>query len=242
MFVSIPSSSGHQFTGRREGVSNGLHVVRFQSLLHQGISLLTASRPGVGLLSVAFQSLLHQGISLLANGCQPPIGMRKTFQSLLHQGISLLDDGGQPVKADFSVSIPSSSGHQFTGTRWVRSTGSGLSAFQSLLHQGISLLIKNRSSTGSPSIIGFNPFFIRASVYWLRLEISLEAMPAFQSLLHQGISLLANICMPHFKCPPNCVSIPSSSGHQFTGRIFHSAEKNSWIQFQSLLHQGISLL
>ena len=89
------------------------------------------------------------------------------FQSLLHQGISLLEtitkipqDPINPI-----VSIPSSSGHQFT------------------------------VSTG---------------LEWFMLR-----MDGFQSLLHQGISLL--------ECAQNSddymgtvVSIPSSSGHQFT--------------------------
>ena len=38
----------------------------------------------------------------------------------------------------------------------------------------------------------FNPFFIRASVYWIagRPYAELLAIALFQSLLHQGISLL----------------------------------------------------
>ena len=40
-------------------------------------------------------------------------------------------------------------------------------------------------------------------------------MPMFQSLLHQGISLLVKICCL-FVVPNMDVSIPSSSGHQFT--------------------------
>ena len=39
--------------------------------------------------------------------------------------------------------------------------------------------------------LGFNPFFIRASVYCNSTEASVIALrEAFQSLLHQGISLL----------------------------------------------------
>ena len=88
----------------------------FQSLLHQGISLLNALLALKALAALRFQSLLHQGISLLSNERSP-----------------LPDDPG-------GVSIPSSSGHQFTG-RWgglVQSAGCRM--FQSLLHQGISLL------------------------------------------------------------------------------------------------------
>ena len=147
--------------------SGGQPPCEFQSLLHQGISLLDwrfyPSIPAEEL----FQSLLHQGISLLAPYpvCYY-ICFHVLFQSLLHQGISLLE----AVNALAAIA-------KFR--------------FQSLLHQGISLL-GTSSQTGSCwRGSSFNPFFIRASVY----------------------------------CPPGprrrgCggwVSIPSSSGHQFTG-------------------------
>ena len=114
--VSIPSSSGHQFTAStRAMVMNSTSM--FQSLLHQGISLLRRGpRPAgprqrsvsipsssghqfTGFRSLAhagfrgkeFQSLLHQGISLLVIDAERLSRPRKTkFQSLLHQGISLL--------------------------------------------------------------------------------------------------------------------------------------------------------
>ena len=139
------------------------------------------------------------------------------------------------------VSIPSSSGHQFTACRrlracasspnsfnpffirasvyWVlrtRSSMSSLSLFQSLLHQGISLLFLDKSQC-DPYLRRFNPFFIRASVYW-NAEPPIMRAPSlmFQSLLHQGISLL-EVVEAH----------PLHAGR---------------FGFQSLLHQGISLL
>ena len=112
------------------------------------------------------------------------------------------------------VSIPSSSGHQFTG--WLRRSSykQQQPGFQSLLHQGISLLESEPLPEGDVSDC-FNPFFIRASVYWT--ETRRRSLPLIW------------------------VSIPSSSGHQFTvGTV-----KLAWwsvMRFQSLLHQGISLL
>ena len=87
--VSIPSSSGHQFTDLRsplEGWEGGW-----------------------------FQSLLHQGISLLIFNAEVEICDVRKFQSLLHQGISLLQETmPMPCWNNMDVSIPSSSGHQFT--------------------------------------------------------------------------------------------------------------------------------
>ena len=115
------------------------------------------------------------------------------FQSLLHQGISLLyNDGDGNANSQQEVSIPSSSGHQFTGGRSVRTCGAYDARFQSLLHQGISLL--SLWQAGKPASLrpGFNPFFIRASVYCnSQIKIGIVAVYVFQSLLHQGISLLA---------------------------------------------------
>ena len=63
---------------------------------------------------------------------------------------------------------------------------------------------------------GFNPFFIRASVYWASSMTSwAQATLMFQSLLHQGISLLGLLEEKDHRIP---------------------------LMFQSLLHQGISLL
>ena len=190
--VSIPSSSGHQFTESGTGFIQIDNKTEFQSLLHQGISLLPV-HAGVGVQRhVGFQSLLHQGISLLP-GMDCILAMHGySFQSLLHQGISLLDgvDGCQE-RLVARVSIPSSSGHQFTGGEQTGiSARSAFDSFQSLLHQGISLLAVT-AENDVVYIQGFNPFFIRASVYCLFLN-DLEGIvdTSFQSLLHQGISLL----------------------------------------------------
>ena len=146
------------------------------------------------------------------------------------------------------VSIPSSSGHQFTGwmgTRWMGPVRARVSIPSSSGHQ----------FTGSEQLpwiwpsfgVRFNPFFIRASVYWpfrycvrrnglrpfqslLHQGISLlseldnvqravERAEAFQSLLHQGISLLGVGKAQHRRWQLGSVSIPSSSGHQFTARL-----------------------
>ena len=113
--VSIPSSSGHQFTEDDLVRLSIIRLVEFQSLLHQGISLLGAIHVSILAPSGAFQSLLHQGISLLESKALNSGLQDSEFQSLLHQGISLLL---QLIRQDRSeggrVSIPSSSGHQFT--------------------------------------------------------------------------------------------------------------------------------
>ena len=139
--------------------------------------------------------------------------------------------------------------------------------FQSLLHQGISLLFAEASLLRRIWKFRFNPFFIRASVYWEKISSTLDwsSFP-FQSLLHQGISLLLAVGQAHE--PENVsVSIPSSSGHQFTALVqqclsfggsfcfnpffirasvyclkLSAAEYAVHYLFQSLLHQGISLL
>ena len=139
--VSIPSSSGHQFTVEWKSDWVRIHGLKFQSLLHQGISLLGLSiQPEIRRL-FRFQSLLHQGISLLCIVLKPyRFQERHKFQSLLHQGISLL-----------SLRVP---------VRHWKTAG-----FQSLLHQGISLLPCKLVPQGKHDFAGFNPFFIRASVY-----------------------------------------------------------------------------
>ena len=166
MGVSIPSSSGHQFTAIIIGPAPGPPARRFnpffirasvycraiayiavaarfefQSLLHQGISLLNL-HDAIDKKRVAkFQSLLHQGISLLIIKRNSSVYWKNSFQSLLHQGISLLNANSARRRP---VSLAST--------------------FQSLLHQGISLLTLPAPDFGQgyPS---FNPFFIRASVY-----------------------------------------------------------------------------
>ena len=101
----------------------------------------------------------------------PPWTLRKRsgksrFQSLLHQGISLLIAAPRTTcSATASVSIPSSSGHQFTVSPCAHCP-CGIGLFQSLLHQGISLLAGRCLHAPIVVRFSFNPFFIRASVYW----------------------------------------------------------------------------
>ncbi len=214
----------------------------------------------------SFQSLLHQGISLLSVDLEVPEEVKKAFQSLLHQGISLLARlaGGNPgtgrgfnpffIRASVYCAAPRGAPYAPRGCFnpfFIRASVYWTIAiliwrrlsdwFQSLLHQGISLLAFPRSRrrwtievtfqsllhqgisllgfggvAGFAEAGGFNPFFIRASVYCGKVY-------------KQG------------KKPPRGVSIPSSSGHQFTGRD-GGAQAGEPRQFQSLLHQGISLL
>ena len=141
-----------------------------------------------------FQSLLHQGISLLHIPDCVLHALVQMFQSLLHQGISLLASLRQS-RTHFrspGVSIPSSSGHQFTGSRNRTVHATAKKKFQSLLHQGISLLRPGGDAGRTALGQGFNPFFIRASVYWQKVPPRTcgKETALFQSLLHQGISLL----------------------------------------------------
>ena len=141
------------------------------------------------------------------------------FQSLLHQGISLLTSihpGPDCIPA--RVSIPSSSGHQFTG-QWkplfMFAEGRPVSIPSSSGHQftGCANQCDQRWHG-----LRFNPFFIRASVYWTCI----------------GPAIPSRALRP--------VSIPSSSGHQFTERPKSRVDDGVGMKFQSLLHQGISLL
>ena len=139
--VSIPSSSGHQFTGGGMDVAQAATLAGFQSLLHQGISLLPVLRHWADIWhSLWFQSLLHQGISLLAFNLAPILNL----------------------EAD--VSIPSSSGHQFTGDCCAIRIPQGrrVSIPSSSGHQFTEIHSANARQTAEK---GFNPFFIRASVY-----------------------------------------------------------------------------
>ena len=113
----------------------------FQSLLHQGISLLAIDRAVRHWHSAKFQSLLHQGISLL-HVRWPGATARRAGVSIPsssgHQfTVRHLEEAMDPSR--YSVSIPSSSGHQFTEP-CAMLPSSPSRAFQSLLHQGISLL------------------------------------------------------------------------------------------------------
>ena len=90
-------------------------------------------------------------------------------------------------------------------------------AFQSLLSQGISLLPCRCAKAIATWRRRFNPFLVRASVYWLAAPGAGQRQSlAFQSLLSQGISLLV--------------------------KWSHKGEARTQYMFQSLLSQGISLL
>ncbi len=213
-----------------------------------------------------FQSLLHQGISLLEILTFLKKQLWSAFQSLLHQGISLLVKlltlNSTPSRI---VSIPSSSGHQFT--------------------------VRKMTVAKDVQQFSFNPFFIRASVYWFVFlglflcpfdtvsipsssghqftasnnvvynatfpVVSIPSSSGHQFTVHV---LLATGINPGFVSIPSSsghqftatrpaatlyfplpVSIPSSSGHQFTARM-QTPPSPKRSGFQSLLHQGISLL
>ena len=267
--VSIPSSSGHQFTeGRLSLEGRGVvHVSIPSSSGHQFTGTQGAWQKSVA--KFGFQSLLHQGISLLGNSGEIPTNCL--------EGVSIPSSSGHQftvlpyprvgTSLTWNVSIPSSSGHQFTegakitpphqtiysfnpffiraSVYWLdkveladaRERGDSFNPFfiraSVYCVRGLPPVHGPRSLVSIPSSSGhqftvpvrriiavhpqrFNPFFIRASVYWLnRLEIAETSIAA--------------------------VSIPSSSGHQFTVFTGQFAQLAMRL-FQSLLHQGISLL
>ena len=196
MIVSIPSSSGHQFT------------------------VLVISKADFEALVVSIPS---------SSGHQFTVPFLE-----LH--------GWQ---SNCKVSIPSSSGHQFTGwpVRFVNSRRALVSIPSSSGHQftdhdsvaygsRIDLVSIPSSSghqfTGRHIILaidapapGFNPFFIRASVYWhdrmVRVcsEMGLSFNPFF---IRASVYWSARRPGPAVPYP---VSIPSSSGHQFTGKPYN---------------------
>ena len=195
MDVSIPSSSGHQFTGRAAAPVLRLARPRFNPFFIRASVYCGASCTAPVCCGATFQSLLHQGISLLIRHRRDmPAGRHCGFQSLLHQGISLLKApvaGRRPRR--LGVSIPSSSGHQFTasGVGGLAGGAKSVSIPSSSGHQ----FTGRHCPSGRRRRRGFNPFFIRASVYWLSLRRhGLSCTATFQSLLHQGISLLQ--CRP----------------------------------------------
>ena len=139
------------------------------------------------------------------------------------------------------VSIPSSSGHQFTGAfasyrfvsfclrcfnpffirasvYWViRQTTRRLTmkTFQSLLHQGISLLYTEQRDEEEREH-RFNPFFIRASVYCVRRRRGPVPAPAGFNPFFIRASVYWIFWLEPAGWRICNVSIPSSSGHQFT--------------------------
>ena len=144
--VSIPSSSGHQFTGRTLFPPNSRTIPSFQSLLHQGISLLRrrAVSAHCGAAPVSIPSSSGHQFTGERDGTQAP------------------QRGG--------VSIPSSSGHQFTGPRLPIDDFKNLSVFQSLLHQGISLLTASDLSQAVRLILFQSLLHQGISLLWVEGE------------------------------------------------------------------------
>ena len=147
-FVSIPSSSGHQFTGIPL-INIAPRKIRSFNPFFIRASVYCSGNPYEWNVKLVFpfQSLLHQGISLLA---------RNASQTAAGQGCS--------------VSIPSSSGHQFTASASSRPSTPAMrlvSIPSSSGHQFTGVLSPCRKPPSGPR---FNPFFIRASVYCGRLH------------------------------------------------------------------------
>ena len=144
----------------------------FQSLLSQGISLLTALKDMPMYAENAFQSLLSQGISLLGRcpSLLRPEGRRR-FNPFLVRASVYCEEGASPhdirPKRRFNPFL-------------VRASVYCMDKHPALLH------MERRA--------GFNPFLVRASVYCVhaRLYRRQTKRSLFQSLLSQGISLLEN--------------------------------------------------
>ena len=91
-----------------------------------------------------------------------------------------------------SVSIPSSSGHQFTDGRYRRRANRARTRSFNPFFIRASVYCVTGNTYLLSDLASFNPFFIRASVYWRRSGTAPDiGVTKFQSLLHQGISLLA---------------------------------------------------
>ena len=168
--VSIPSSSGHQFTAGPSAWTAGAAKKSFQSLLHQGISLLCVNGFRVSFANNYVSIPSSSGHQFTVEAffmttvyriiCFNPFFIRA---SVYCKHLVLIKSADTLM-----VSIPSSSGHQFTGSIFA---------------------VKNMAQARR-----FNPFFIRASVYCRRpAQPARPADPGFQSLLHQGISLLRTV-------------------------------------------------
>ena len=239
--VSIPSSSGHQFTERAAPTSPIRSWYGFQSLLHQGISLLRSSRASKAQALRLFQSLLHQGISLLLPQLEALTGRLPQFQSLLHQGISLL------LTVSNSANILGLSFNPFfirASVYWLSMDmgyPNALIWFQSLLHQGISLLGEEYFNYMIDAGYGFNPFFIRASVYWARAPVR----PAIAWHSFNPFFIRASV----YWIPPGAgtgAGTPGFNPFFIRASVYWDRDMADTPQtagpFQSLLHQGISLL
>ena len=291
--VSIPSSSGHQFTGparrgrrRRHPRFNPFFIrasvywlafmryassrlIPFQSLLHQGISLLSCApcRASTSAPSVSIPSSSgHQFTGL--TWTKPSRRKGRRFQSLLHQGISLLCViGFIQQHGDRIVSIPSSSGHQFTAVHVGNHVyiPNGVSIPSSSGHQFTDV---NPHLRTERVVQSFNPFFIRASVYWMRgtrsptttscpsfnpffIRASVYCMPIRRwkasprfgfnpFFIRASVYCVVGLRPPHLDA--QCFNPFFIRASVYCGRPRLSAWDRDHQWFQSLLHQGISLL
>ena len=166
-FVSIPSSSGHQFTGMidpRDTRTSGDVSIPSSSGHQFTAAILMIARAG---WARSFQSLLHQGISLLGYGPVSKQGGRGKVSIPSSSGHQFT---GMPLptrsRKGISVSIPSSSGHQFTGRRLSGGNNREMKTVSIPSSSGHQFTGRQGPAIPwPPGKYGFNPFFIRASVY-----------------------------------------------------------------------------
>ena len=115
--------------------------------------------------------------------------------------------------------------------------------FQSLLHQGISLLCMVTKWREAPLRCSFNPFFIRASVYWPSpgwMDYAPERYGFNPFFIRASV-----YCVEELEKGHGFVALFQSLLHQGISLLIsrcHSCNKVFTDPFQSLLHQGISLL
>ena len=141
------------------------------------------------------------------------------------------------------VSIPSSSGHQFTAQPGARRALQARPCFNPFFIRASVYCPGGCLFEGLASVHGFNPFFIRASVYWPDIAILGRLAPRSVSIPSSSGHQFTE--WPSYRSRKTSfpsVSIPSSSGHQFTGHKKRLLNALGFLLFQSLLHQGISLL
>ena len=197
--VSIPSSSGHQFTARPVPRRIFRPYDRFQSLLHQGISLLIAPDavpPNVMLISFN-PFFIRASVYWQALTKPPRIAIRSVSipSSSGHQFTARICR--RDAMSRVTVSIPSSSGHQFTGVLARAGLLAGIEGFNPFFIRASVYWDAEVREAIRIYVQCFNPFFIRASVYCLCMAYGRVRDDAFQSLLHQGISLLSATCFGH---------------------------------------------
>ena len=240
--VSIPSSSGHQFTGTVTPSKGATVLASFNPFfIRASVYCLRGREVPPGYL-VGFNPFFIRASVYCIPTSSFPAGRPRGFQSLLHQGISLLKADKEFALSRLNVSIPSSSGHQFTE--------------HGLLHE-----VHDHLGVSIPSSSG-HQFTVMPSMAVRmnhELPVSIPSSSGHQFTVHHRSNEMR---MLGFR-----VSIPSSSGHQFT--VYHpmSIDARAGIRFnpffirasvycnlhgevmtlaigkfQSLLHQGISLL